>query len=192
MVTGTSVRWASRNVIGFLGSIAFLALSYKCVDADENWQAATQIGGSLTAFSFGESPYNHSAPFLQLEERRVFSKGAFAFRKMRPVGGASSVEGGPPIAGDYNARSCESCHVGDGRGISHTEALKLTGFSVRAANKGSDAQIFRHLYPGSNSQKLQGVKWETKQEIKLSGGTIVKLVAPSAIVDGVKRTIRLF
>ncbi|MER9657615.1 c-type cytochrome [Mesorhizobium sp. M0152] len=185
------MRFPSRSIKNVVAcSLVFLALAPLGSFAGDDWYDAKKTGGALTVYSFGESPYNHAAPFLELEERRVFSNGALAFRNSHPIDGLSSVESGPPIEADYNARSCESCHPSDGRGISHTEAFDSTGFSVKASSHHSVPPVFRNILVPSVSQKLQGVEWETKQQITL-GGQLVELVAPVAIVDGEKRLVDL-
>lgn len=181
----------SRRAFKLFGPALLFAFSMQYTLASENWHNASQTGGSLTVYSFGESPYNHAAPFLQLEDRRKFSDGATAFRKKHALRSVSGVEDRLEITYDFNARSCESCHVSDGRGISFAEEFEQTGLSAKSSSKHSDVPVFRKVFHGSPSQRLESVVWDKVNEIKLADGTIVELVAPSAIVDGVKGTVDL-
>ena len=176
-----------KPIAGALCSVVVFSFAASGLCAADDWRLAKKVGGTLTVYSYGESPYNHGAPFLELEERRVFSNGALAFRQNHSIDATSEDGEGLPIEGDHNARSCEACHLRDGRGISQTEAFDSTGFSVKTADDGARVPIFRNLLSSSVSHKLQGVEWEAKQRIELPGGSIVELVAPVAIVDGEKR-----
>jgi len=182
-------RSTAKLITAELCSLLVLALASANAFADEDWRTAKKVGGTLTVYSFGESPFNHGAPFLQLDERRIFSDGSVAFRQNHSVG-AEGVDG-LGIEGNYNARSCETCHLRDGRGLSHTQAFEQTGFSVKAADDGSRVPIFRDLLSSSTSNRLQNVEWETRHRIELPGGATAELVAPVAVVDGKKKVVDL-
>ncbi|MFD9901258.1 di-heme oxidoredictase family protein [Mesorhizobium sp. NPDC059025] len=183
------VRSTAKLIAAGLCSLVVVAFASANSGTDEDWRTAKKVGGTLTVYSFGESPFNHGAPFLQLDERRIFSDGSLAFRQNHSVGAGEG--DGLSIEGDYNARSCEGCHLRDGRGISHTQSFDQTGFSVKSADDGSRVPIFRDLLSSSVSNRLQAVEWETRHRIELPGGQVAELVAPVSIVDGQRKAVDL-
>jgi len=142
-----------------------------------DWGQAEQLGGAYSVYSYGESPYSRSAPFLTLEERNAFSRGAVEFNRVRQ------------LSADHNANSCAHCHVKDGRGITHAIDFHSTGFSVLNPTNGEAAGIYRHPATSTYPQgKLEGVRWRHVRTIELPGRLKVDLVVPDAIVDGLSST----
>jgi CxxC motif-containing protein (DUF1111 family) len=138
-----------------------------------DWHQAQLLGGTFSVYSYGESPYSRSAPFLELEERTAFSRGSAEFNRVRQ------------LSGDRNANSCVHCHVKDGRGIAHAANFHSTGFSVLNPGKDALIGIFRHPAGTSAPQsKLEDVRWRHVRSIDLPGQFKVELVAPEVIVDG--------
>lgn len=144
------------------------------------WADVLNLGATFSVYSYGQAPYNRSAPFLRLEERVRFSDGAEAF-----------AAGAPPTA-RANAPSCESCHFKDGRGRSHSDDFSATGFSV--VNRGDDGSppVFRKVAASdAGAARLADVRWASSDRIVLAGGETVELVRPVALVDGAERVVDL-
>ena len=179
---------SSAKLLAFgICCIACLVSASVVSSEEKDWRTARKVGGALTVYSFGESPYNHGAPFLELHYRRTFSDGALAFRKNQPT--AASGELG--IKAHYNGPSCETCHLRDGRGVAHSASFERTGFSVKAADDGTRVPIFRHPVSSSGSERLQRVEWEVRHRIELPGDEVAELIAPVAVVDGKKKPVDL-
>ncbi len=160
--------------------------------ADPAWFDAPELAGSFSVYSYGEASYNRAAPFLMLEERRVFSAGATAFAAIRPLAEDSAGIDGSSITNSYNARSCESCHVRDGRGISHAVAFDASGFSVKREPDASSEPPSRHPFGQPPlPAKLTGVVWRAKEDIVLSGGATAHLVEPVVMADGIETELDL-
>ena len=144
------------------------------------WADALNLGATFSVYSYGQAPYNRSAPFLRIEERVRFSAGAEAFAN--PLVATASA----------NAPSCEGCHFRDGRGRTHSADFGATGFSV--VNRGHDGSppVFRRpAGSDAGAARLGDVRWAFADRITLSGGERVELVRPVALVDGVERAVDL-
>ncbi|MEQ8279169.1 MAG: di-heme oxidoredictase family protein [Deltaproteobacteria bacterium] len=72
-------------------------------------------GGAATVFDDGPDAYSRNAPGLERDAERTFFKGRALFRDPWVTAPASTEtrDGLGPL---FNARSCEQCHVRDGRG----------------------------------------------------------------------------
>jgi len=155
------------------------------------WATKEALAAEFSVYSYGRSPYNRGAPFLTLEERREFSDGAEAFKRIWPV--LYGTTSGIAAIQSHNGSSCEGCHVRDGRGRSHVASIDETGFSivlrsVRAANQ----RVFRYpLSVDSDAQSLTAVEWRVVRSNLLSGGEEIELVEPFSTVDGYHRKIDL-
>ena len=77
--------------------------------------AAGRSGGAATVEDAGINAFGHPAPALTREERREFAVGN-AFFKDNWVEAPSSTAGRDGLGPLFNARSCSSCHLRDGRG----------------------------------------------------------------------------
>ncbi len=176
-------RWY-RNWTGLAFAIGCGALSIAAAEQREQsvaeWADALNLGATFSVYSYGQVPYNRSAPFLRFEERVRFSDGAEAFAS------------GAPATASANAPSCERCHFKNGRGRSHSDDFGATGFSV--VNRGLDGSppVFREpAASDAGAAWLAGVRWASSDRIVLNGGETVELVRPVALVDGVERAVDL-
>lgn len=72
-------------------------------------------GGPFTVFDTGPNAFGHPVPGLGLDDERAFFRGRALFRDDWVAAPASTMtrDGLGPV---FNARSCEACHVADGRG----------------------------------------------------------------------------
>jgi CxxC motif-containing protein (DUF1111 family) len=154
------------------------------------WSDVLDLGATFSVYSYGQAPYNRSAPFLTLDDRKRFSKGSAAFTS-HLVRDTHALSGLAPTA-NANAQSCESCHFMDGRGRAHATDLEVTGLSVVNRKDDEGRQIFRIPNPAdSKAAQLSGVKWAVANRIALVGGEVVELVRPVAIVNGVEQPVDL-
>ncbi|EMQ2878381.1 hypothetical protein V9N52_003696 [Vibrio navarrensis] len=178
-----------RNIIATVST--FVVLS-PCSYGKSDWHNEKHLGGTFSVYSYGESPYNRSAPFLTLNERQAFSSGATEFKRIHQLLSDFAQPGSVYITESHNAWSCESCHVKDGRGLSHSRFFSLTGFSVVNKFSHSITPVFRQPVDGDVPiAKLFDVKWKTKTNVTLSEGETVELIAPVAMIEGVKQTVDL-
>lgn len=171
---------------GTFGLFAVSAAARSLLD----WADVLNLGATFSVYSYGQAPYNRAAPFLDFDERILFSTGseAFAGRRVR----STEITSGIFSIASANAQSCESCHFKDGRGRAHASDLDSTGFSAVDRRTSGFRAIFRK--PASadvESAWLSEVRWTTAKQIVLSGGETVELVKPVAIVDGVERLVDL-
>jgi len=145
-----------------------------------NWQNVRELGATFSVYSYGQAPYNRSAPFLGLEERTRFSGGASAFAEAYPGSTVSA-----------NAATCEICHFRDGRGRAHAPRLDETGFSVVNPAE-APHRVFRTPTPSdSAAARLVEVRWVVARRVVLSSVEVVELVRPVAIINGVERPLDL-
>ena len=76
---------------------------------------AARLGGPATVHEDGIRAFGRPAPVLTSRERRAFAVGN-AFFEHSWVTAPASTEGRDGLGPLFNARSCSSCHVRDGRG----------------------------------------------------------------------------
>lgn len=167
-------------------------------------------GGSATTRQSIDTPdaFSHASNGVGLEGEAKFKVGNAIFRKLW-VSAPSSTRGSDGLGPLYNSRSCQSCHLKDGRGHppsanfpdDRAESMFLR-LSIPPQN---DAQ--RHLLAehrintideptyGEQLQNLavRGLDNEghmrveyTDLPVKLGDGTIVKLRKPTYSVEGLK------
>jgi CxxC motif-containing protein (DUF1111 family) len=181
-----------KGWIGLVLAVACGSLGVAAAAAREpsepEWANALNLGATFSVYSYGQAPYNRSAPFLTFEERVLFSNGAEAFNAPPTRNGELAL--GLVAGTSGNALSCESCHFRDGRGRTHSAEFGTTGFSV--VNHGRNAPVFRRpAAADATATRLTGVRWAIAERIILPGGETVELVRPIALVDGVEQTVDL-
>lgn len=171
------------------GSLGMATAAERGQSAAE-WADALNLGATFSVYSYGQAPYNRSAPFLRIEERVLFSVGAEAFTI--PLARSLKIASGVVPTANANAPSCESCHFRDGRGRTHSADFGATGFSV--VNRGRDGSppVFRRpAASDAGAARLGDVRWAFADRIILSGGESAELVRPVALVEGVERPVDL-
>lgn len=91
-----------------------VALALVGCSADAETDEALSAG-PFTVFDSGPSAFGHPVPGLALDDERAFFRGRALFRDDWVAAPASTMtrDGLGPV---FNARSCEACHVADGRG----------------------------------------------------------------------------
>jgi CxxC motif-containing protein (DUF1111 family) len=95
-----------------------------------------RLGGDTTVFVGDADAFTHPAPNLSREGERTFFKGRALFRDQWVIAPAStdSRDGLGPF---FNARSCEACHVRDGRGRPPEDGEPMTQMFVRLSIPGA-------------------------------------------------------
>ena len=73
-----------------------------------------KLGGETTAFSADRNAFSHSARNLTNEQRRTFEVGD-SFFEQNWVTAPASTDARDGLGPTFNAQSCSSCHVLDGR-----------------------------------------------------------------------------
>lgn len=173
---------ASRRLLKFavFAFIATVGISWS-EQKIPDWADVLDLGGSFSVYSYGQAPYNRSAPFLNLTERKLFSDGSEAFTTHRFHDDVPSA-GVVPTA-SANSSSCENCHFRDGRGRVHRSNKYQFGLSVVNASDDKALQIFRFpLANHEDAQQLIDVQWQNAELISLSGGEKIQLIEPVAIL----------
>lgn len=99
-----------RHAVALLAIAAYGCGSTSEPDPDEELSA-----GPFTVFEAGENAFGHPVPGLDEDTERAFFRGRALFRDDWVAAPASTQtrDGLGPL---FNARSCEACHVADGRG----------------------------------------------------------------------------
>jgi CxxC motif-containing protein (DUF1111 family) len=93
---------------------------------------AMQAGASTSVDAVNSKAFSHVSDNLGPKDRDRFLLGNALFRKLW-VSSPSSTQASDGLGPLFNARSCESCHIGDGRGHPPDEAGDATSFLVRIA-----------------------------------------------------------
>lgn len=183
--------WKYKSNIYLVASISFVTLAIIALSAfarsSPDWGVALDLGATFSVYSYGQAPYNRSAPFLNLEERTQFSNGSESFNKLRFRNDSSSSSLNPMLSA--NAQSCEICHFKNGRGRSHSTNFERTGFSIPTdINNHSTPKVARKPSASEpNVSLLSEVQWEAAGRIELSGGEVVELVRPVTFIAGVRK-----
>ena len=99
-----------------LGCMVLLAAGTGCEQdsIDPDLLFNEKLGGETTAFSAGSNAFELSARNLSNEERRTFEVGD-SFFTQNWVTAPASTEARDGLGPTFNAQSCSSCHVHDGR-----------------------------------------------------------------------------
>ncbi len=108
----------------------------------------TLSGGSATSIDpVDRNAFAHVSANLPKEDEMNFHLGRALFRKLW-VAAPSSTQASDGLGPLFNARSCESCHVRDGRGRPPEGGSAVSGFLLRlarpAANPAEQAAIAGH------------------------------------------------
>ena len=164
----------------------------------ENFEA-TQGGAATSRKLVNRNAFSHSSSTLRFEDELTFKLGNALFRKFWASSPAST-HASDGLGPFYNARSCQSCHLKDGRGHPPAEGetdftsllLRLARLAETDDEKKDLASLKKLALPdpiyGNQVQDfaIQGLKAEAKptvtyEETKviLSGGEVVFLRKPT-------------
>ncbi|NRA68333.1 MAG: thiol oxidoreductase [Pseudobacteriovorax sp.] len=143
----------------------------------------TLLGGGTTIFDKTSGAFSREPPGLTIDDSRMFFRGRAFFRDPW-VTAPASTKARDGLGPHFNARSCEACHVDDGRGrppIENGEAMTsmLLRISVPGANEGEPplpvpgygTQIQNFATPGNTAEGFPIVGYEIIQGSYADGET---------------------
>ncbi|WP_134681448.1 di-heme oxidoredictase family protein [Paracoccus ravus] len=159
-------------------------------------------GGAATTRYIGTADaFSQFSANMRFESELDFKVGNGIFRKLW-VGAPSSTKGSDGLGPLYNARSCQNCHIKDGRGHvpEHPEDSRVSAFLRLSVPGGRDQPLIPDYIPtmpepvyGGQLQDLalEGYLAEGRMEIEwsavpvtLADGTVVELRQPRYGIDG--------
>jgi CxxC motif-containing protein (DUF1111 family) len=130
---------------GWVAAVAACALAVAAIavscggDEAGSELLVAELGGETTAFNATRNAFSLSARNLTNAERRRFEVGD-SFFTLNWVTAPSSVEGRDGLGALFNAQSCSSCHVLDGRARPPSDdADSERGLLLRLSVAGTDA-----------------------------------------------------
>ena len=162
-------------------------------------QYEAMSGGAATSLArIDIDSFSHFSENITFEERETFKLGNALFQKLW-VSSPSSTQASDGLGPLYNARSCQTCHIKDGRGHPPEGADEATSMFLRLArpartpDETAALESFREMslpdpVYGRQLQDLAipGLKAEGRMEIEyseepvtLAGGEVVTLRRPA-------------
>lgn len=201
LVTQTVVaQQITRDDLSDIDAARVQTVTRPTIDFDKVEKFEVMQGGATTStHTVNRDAFSHSAANLSFEEEKKFKLGNGLFRKLW-VASPSSTAASDGLGPLYNARSCQRCHLKDGRGHPPQNAndsavsmflrlsiLPQNDVDRQAIASGEAALIAEPAY-GTQLQDLAitGVKPEAKMGIRytempitLNGGEIVNLREPT-------------
>ena len=172
-------------------SFLFLSCESKTNSEEEN-VSLTLLGGGATIYDQGINAYSFETPELSQEESRSFFRGRAFFRDPWVIAPASTAsrDGLGPV---FNARSCEACHLKDGRGRPPENSEPFTTMLVRISIPGEGehggpvavpnygGQIQNFSVPGVPAEANPKVRYETITG-SFDDGSSYELLKPSYVL----------
>ncbi len=159
---------------------------------------AMQAGAATSIHPVTEDSFSHISANIPFEEEQNFRLGNALFKKLW-VSAPSSTQASDGLGPLFNARSCMSCHVNDGRGKPPEGGVSTTSMFLRLARtpKTSDEEkaiadaeavnfpdpVYGHqlqdlAVPGLAAEGRMKISY-TEKPVTLAGGEVVSLRAPS-------------
>jgi CxxC motif-containing protein (DUF1111 family) len=161
-------------------------------------------GGAATSLAaININSFSHFSENITFAEEETFKLGNALFQKLW-VSSPSSTQASDGLGPLYNARSCQTCHIKDGRGHPPEGAAEATSMFLRlarAAKTPAEAAALKNFSEmslpdpiyGRQLQDLAipGLKAEgrmviayTEEPVTLAGGAVVKLRRPTYSIAG--------
>ena len=104
-----------RSCLALLLLVAMLTMfQFGCFNSPGDALLNEKLGGETTAYSADRNAFSHSARNLTNEQRRTFEVGD-SFFEQNWVTAPASTDARDGLGPTFNAQSCSSCHVLDGR-----------------------------------------------------------------------------
>jgi len=148
---------------------------------------ASAVDAAATVDDAGANAFGFPSPLLHPEDRRAFAVGNALFRT-NWVAAPSSTSGVDGLGPLFNARSCSSCHVHDGRSRPPYDGeAEQPGLLLRIGRHDRDGPDRPHPVYGDQLQQdaIQGVRPEVRVQISwraiagsYADGTAFELLAP--------------
>ncbi|MBW9112380.1 thiol oxidoreductase [Rhizobium cauense] len=163
---------------------------------------AMQAGAATSIDPVTEDSFSHISANIPFEEEQNFRLGNALFKKLW-VSAPSSTQASDGLGPLFNARSCMSCHVNDGRGKPPEGGASATSMFLRLARpaqtpeeKDAVAQaravnfpdpVYGHqlqdlAVPGLSAEGKMAIRY-TEEAVTLGDGEVVSLRRPSYAVE---------
>ena len=110
----TLMRVRGLGLAGLVGVVPVLSGCAGLVGQPADALLNEKLGGDTTAYATSRNAFSHSARNLTREERRLFEVGD-SFFEQNWVSAPASTAARDGLGPTFNAQSCSSCHVLDGR-----------------------------------------------------------------------------
>jgi CxxC motif-containing protein (DUF1111 family) len=159
---------------------------------------AMQAGGATSIDPVTEDSFSHISATIPFEEEQPFRLGNALFKKLW-VSAPSSTQASDGLGPLFNARSCMSCHLKDGRGKPPEGGVSATSMFLRLSRPAATPDekhaiasgeivnfpdpIYGHqlqdlAVPGLPSEGKMAIRY-TEEPVTLAGGETVSLRRPS-------------
>ncbi len=163
---------------------------------------AMQAGGATSIDPVTQDSFSHISATIPFEEEQPFRLGNALFKKLW-VSAPSSTQASDGLGPLFNARSCMSCHVNDGRGKPPEGGVSATSMFLRLARPAKTADeeraiadadivnfpdpIYGHqlqdlAVPGLPSEGKMKIAY-TEEPVTLAGGETASLRRPHYSVE---------
>ncbi len=164
---------------------------------------AMSAGAATSLAKIDRNSFSHFSENITFEERETFKLGNALFQKLW-VSSPSSTQASDGLGPLYNARSCQSCHIKDGRGHPPEGAEDATSMFLRLARPAATPEeeaALKSFHAMSlpdpiygrqlQDQAIPGLKAEGRmvidydeEPVTLAGGEVVSLRRPAySVVD---------
>ncbi|WP_320200147.1 di-heme oxidoredictase family protein [Agrobacterium sp. rho-13.3] len=164
---------------------------------------AMSAGATTTVATPDSGAFSHPSANMTFEREQDFKLGNALFQKLW-VSSPSSTQASDGLGPLYNARSCQACHIRDGRGRPPREGEDAVSMFLRLARPArtpdEEQAIRQHnilnfpdatyggqlqnlAVPGLKSEGKLAFSYE-KQTVTLAGGEVVSLRKPTYNVEG--------
>ncbi len=168
-----------------------LALVACALHSEADDLEAGRLGGAATTADDGINAFSYPSPTLDRMERRAFSVGNAFFKDnwVTAPASASARDGLGPL---FNARSCSSCHLRDGRGAPPDSGLvEEPGLLIRIGVRADGGDLPHPAYGGQiQDHAVLGLAPEARVRIRhetLTGsfadGTTYELAKPVYVLE---------
>ncbi len=179
------------------GRVAAVTAPATDFSAAEPYEAMS--GGAATSLArIDADSFSHFSENLTFEERETFKLGNALFQKLW-VSSPSSTQASDGLGPLYNARSCHSCHIKDGRGHPPEGAQDATSMFLRLARAAKTPEeeaalkSFRTMslpdpvygrqlqdlaVPGLKAEGRMAIDY-AEEPVTLAGGAVVMLRRPA-------------
>ncbi len=162
---------------------------------------AMQAGGATSIDPVTQNSFSHISATIPFEEEQPFKLGNALFKKLW-VSAPSSTQASDGLGPLFNARSCMSCHINDGRGKPPEGGVSATSMFLRLARPANTADEERAIanaeivnfpdpvygqqlqdlaVPGLPSEGKIKITY-TDEPVTLAGGETVSLRRPTYAV----------
>ncbi|NLS01963.1 thiol oxidoreductase [Rhizobium sp. P32RR-XVIII] len=159
---------------------------------------AMQAGAATSIDPVTQDSFSHISANIPFEEEQDFKLGNALFKKLW-VSAPSSTQASDGLGPLFNARSCMSCHVNDGRGKPPEGGVSATSMFLRLARAPTTAEeeravanaetvnfpdpVYGHqlqdlAVPGLAAEGKMAMRY-TEKAVTLAGGETISLRAPS-------------